>query len=235
MRCVPSSIRVSYPLILPVETWAMRQFGFSGGRRILSAGADSLRLYALEQEGARRAPAGERARRCRCGWRADPGVPQCWKRNTLVVDLQSASGTGRRHVEAERGGQVPGSGSPSGSCLARLVARSPGGSAHAVAGHAEGTKPVDLELVLGVYTAKTSQISVKWEPAEVFEPRFATRRCPDIRRQESVLIGGALFAESTSIALSAPPHTQPVSSPTTPCVSHGSLVRTSDRRFTRTS
>jgi hypothetical protein len=29
----------------------------------------------------------------------------------------------------------------------------------------EGTKPVDLELVAGVYTAKTQQITVRWEPA----------------------------------------------------------------------
>jgi hypothetical protein len=27
----------------------------------------------------------------------------------------------------------------------------------------EGTQPVDLELVAGVYTAKTPQITVKWE------------------------------------------------------------------------
>lgn len=94
------------------------------------------------------------------------GFPQYWKRNTLVVDLQSASGTGGITLKPAEGGKFP----------VRVAFRVMPGSIGLLEVQAdqrmllpvtrEGTKPVDLELVPGVYTAKTPQITVKWEPAK---------------------------------------------------------------------
>jgi hypothetical protein len=91
--------------------------------------------------------------------------PQYWKRNTLLVDLQSAGGTGSIVLKP-----VPGTTWP-----VRLAFRVMPGQFGILEVHGDqrlllpiatqGTKPVDLELVSGVYTAKTPQITVAWEPA----------------------------------------------------------------------
>jgi hypothetical protein len=91
--------------------------------------------------------------------------PQYWKRNTLLVDLQTASGTGGIVLKPVEGTTWP----------VRLAFRvTPGSfSILEVRGDArmllpitaQGAKPVDLELVPGVYTARTPQLTVTWEPA----------------------------------------------------------------------
>jgi len=93
------------------------------------------------------------------------GFPQYWKRNTLVVDLQSASGSGSITLKPGESGKWP----------VRVAFRVLPGSIGLLEVQADqrmllpvtrdGTKPVDLELVPGVYTTKTQQITVRWEPA----------------------------------------------------------------------
>jgi hypothetical protein len=94
------------------------------------------------------------------------GFPQYWKRNTLVVDLQSASGTGGITLKPGEAGKFP----------VRVAFRVMPGTIGLLEVQADqrmllpvtrdGTKPVDLELVPGVYNPKSTQISVKWEPAK---------------------------------------------------------------------
>jgi hypothetical protein len=94
------------------------------------------------------------------------GFPQYWKRNTLVVDLQSASGTGAINLKPGAAGWP-----------VRVAFRVMPGSIGLLEVQAdqrmlmpvtkEGTKPVDLELVPGVYTPKTPQITVRWEASRV--------------------------------------------------------------------
>jgi len=94
------------------------------------------------------------------------GFPQYWKRNTLVVDLQGASGTGSITLKPGAAGTWP----------VRVAFRVMPGSVGLIEVQADqrmlmpvtrdGTKPVDLELVPGVYTPKTPQITVRWEPAK---------------------------------------------------------------------
>jgi len=90
--------------------------------------------------------------------------PQYWKRNTLVVDLASAAPAGGTLVLKRReGGKWP----------VRLAFRVMPGAIGLLEVQAdqrllmpvarEGEKPVDLELVPGVYTEGTSQITVRWE------------------------------------------------------------------------
>ncbi|MBX5460362.1 MAG: hypothetical protein IRZ28_04655 [Steroidobacteraceae bacterium] len=90
--------------------------------------------------------------------------PQYWKRNTLVVDLATAAPSGGTLVLKPReGGKWP----------VRLAFRVMPGSIGMLEVQAdqrllmpvarEGDKPVDLELVPGVYTASTPQITVRWE------------------------------------------------------------------------
>jgi hypothetical protein len=93
------------------------------------------------------------------------GFPQYWKRNTLVVDLSSASGSGSVVLKPGDSGKWP----------VRVAFRVMPGSIGLLEVQADqrmllpvgrdGTKTVDLELVPGVYTPKTAQISVRWEPA----------------------------------------------------------------------
>jgi hypothetical protein len=93
------------------------------------------------------------------------GFPQYWKRNTLVVDLQSAAGSGAISLKPGSSGKWP----------VRVAFRVMPGSVGLLEVQAdqrmllpvarEGAKAVDLELVPGVYTPKTPQITVRWEPA----------------------------------------------------------------------
>jgi hypothetical protein len=90
--------------------------------------------------------------------------PQYWKRNTLVVDLMTAASNGGQVTLKTREGQ---------KWPQRIAFRVMPGTIGLLEVQAdqrllmpvtrEGTKPVDLELVPGVFTPKTPQITVKWE------------------------------------------------------------------------
>jgi hypothetical protein len=98
------------------------------------------------------------------------GYPQYWKRNTLVVDLQSASGTGSITLKPGASAKWP----------VRVAFRVMPGTIGLLEVQAdqrmilpvsrEGTKANDLELVPGVYTPKSPQMIVRWEPARVPAP-----------------------------------------------------------------
>ena len=95
---------------------------------------------------------------------ASTAFPQYWKRNTLVIDMQGATGTGSIVLKP-----VPGTSWP-----IRLAFRVLPGQIGILEVRAaermllpitsQGAKPIDLEVVPGVYTAKTPQITVMWEP-----------------------------------------------------------------------
>ena len=95
---------------------------------------------------------------------------QYWKRNTLLVDLSAASGTGQIVLAPTAGSTWP----------VRLAFRvTPGafgalevrGAAREVLPIApSGTAPIDLELTPGVYDAGTPQITVSWGPVEAAAP-----------------------------------------------------------------
>jgi len=90
--------------------------------------------------------------------------PQYWKRNTLVIDLQSAATSGGTLTLKPRDGE---------KWPVRLAFRVMPNTLGLIEVQAdqrllmpvtkEGTKPIDLELVPGVYTGKTQQITIKWE------------------------------------------------------------------------
>jgi hypothetical protein len=96
--------------------------------------------------------------------------PQYWKRNTLVVDLQSASGTGSITLKPGESAKWP----------VRIALRVRPGSIGLLEVQADqrmilpvtpsGDKPVDLELVPGVYSPKSPQMVVRWEPARAPVP-----------------------------------------------------------------
>jgi hypothetical protein len=91
--------------------------------------------------------------------------PQYWKRNTLILDLQSISGLGGVALRPRAGTTWP----------VRLAVRVRPGSVGQVEIRADqrivmpitavGANPVDLELAPGVYTPKTDEIRVSWGPA----------------------------------------------------------------------
>jgi hypothetical protein len=94
----------------------------------------------------------------------EAGFPQYWKRNTLLVDLRSASGTGSATMKPIAGTTWP----------VRLAFRVTPGAIGTLEVHGEqrvllpinasGVQPIELELPPGVYTAKTAQITVSWGP-----------------------------------------------------------------------
>ena len=93
--------------------------------------------------------------------------PQTWKRNTLLLDLTSASGSGGITVKPIEGTTWP----------VRVAFRVTPGSFAVLTVHGEervslpisatGSSPIDLELPPGVYTTKTAQLEVSWGPAAV--------------------------------------------------------------------
>lgn len=95
---------------------------------------------------------------------AASAFPQYWKRNTLVVDLSAASGTGGVALMPASGSAWP----------VRLALRVTPGSIGLLSVRGDerlvipitpaAGKPVDLELAPGVYSSKTAQISVSWGP-----------------------------------------------------------------------
>ncbi len=95
---------------------------------------------------------------------------QYWKRNTLLVDLSGAGGSGSIVLKPAAGGSWP----------VRLAFRVTPGSIGALEVQgaarevlpigASGTHPVDLELPPGIYLADTPQISVSWGAAPALSP-----------------------------------------------------------------
>jgi hypothetical protein len=93
--------------------------------------------------------------------------PQYWKRNTLLVDLSAASGSGSITLKPASGSDWP----------VRLAFRVTPGAVGALEVRAAqratfavvtaGGKPVDLELAPGIYTPQTPLMTVSWEPAGV--------------------------------------------------------------------
>ena len=90
--------------------------------------------------------------------------PQYWKRNTLVVDLSAAGGSGSITLRPVQGPTWP----------VRLALRVTPGAVGVLDVRAAqrlqlpvtpgGGKPIDLELDPGAYTPATQQITVSWEP-----------------------------------------------------------------------
>ena len=90
--------------------------------------------------------------------------PQYWKRNTLLVDLSAASGSGSITLKPVSGGSWP----------VRLALRVTPGAVGVLevraAQHTRlpitsgGGKPVDLELAPGICTPTTPEMTVSWEP-----------------------------------------------------------------------
>jgi hypothetical protein len=90
------------------------------------------------------------------------GFPQYWKRNTLLVDLSAASGSGTLTVKPVAGTTWP----------VRVAFRVRPGAIAALEVRGEqrvslpissaGTAPIDLELTPGVYNARTAELTVSW-------------------------------------------------------------------------
>jgi hypothetical protein len=95
---------------------------------------------------------------------ATASFPQYWLRNTLIVDLQGATGTGGVVLKPREGATWP----------VRLAFRVTPGSIGELEIRAQqrtvlpvttaGTKPILLELSPGIYVPKTAEISVTWGP-----------------------------------------------------------------------
>jgi hypothetical protein len=91
--------------------------------------------------------------------------PQYWKRNTLLVDLSGASGSGSITLKPVEGTTWP----------VRIAFRvRPGAIGVLDVRGAErtllpingtGTSPVELELTPGMYSPATAQMTVSWGPA----------------------------------------------------------------------
>ncbi len=95
---------------------------------------------------------------------------QYWKRNTLLIDLSAASGTGNIVLKP----------APSHSWPVRLALRVRpgafgvlevrGGARQVLPIDPTGASPVDLELPPAIYTETTPRVSVTWGPAEAAQP-----------------------------------------------------------------
>ena len=96
--------------------------------------------------------------------------PQYWKRNTLLIDLAAARGSGTLTLKPATAAGWP----------ARLAFRVTPGAIGELEVHAAqrlilpissaGAKPVDLELAAAVYTSATAQITVSWGPGNAPAP-----------------------------------------------------------------
>lgn len=88
--------------------------------------------------------------------------PQLWKRNTLLIDMQSAATSGKFTLKPRDGHTWP----------VRIAFRARPGTLGVIEVRADqrmlipvttdGTAPVDLELAPGVYSAKSEQMVVQW-------------------------------------------------------------------------
>ncbi len=95
---------------------------------------------------------------------------QYWKRNTLLIDLSAASGSG--HIVL-----TPAAGDPWPVRLAFRVRPGAFGALEVRGAAREvlpidptGVSPVDLELPPGIYGASTPQITVSWGAAQAAQP-----------------------------------------------------------------
>ena len=98
------------------------------------------------------------------------GFPQYWKRNTLLIDLSTASGSGNIIVKPSAGTTWP----------VRVAFRVRSGAIAVLEVHGEqkvslpingaGGAPIDLELTPGTYTAKTPELDVSWRGAAAATP-----------------------------------------------------------------
>jgi hypothetical protein len=101
---------------------------------------------------------------------AAAGFSQHWQRNTLVVDLSAASGSGSITLKPVEGVGWP----------LRLALRVTPGSIGALEVRAAqrtilpitagGSKPVDLELTPGIYMPATPEMTVAWGPSPTALP-----------------------------------------------------------------
>jgi hypothetical protein len=96
--------------------------------------------------------------------------PQYWKRNTLVVDLSAAGGSGSITLRPAQGTVWP---------VLLAVRVTPGAIGVLEVRAAQrtrlpitpgGGKPVDLELAPGVYTPTTPEMTMSWEPLQSVAP-----------------------------------------------------------------
>ena len=95
---------------------------------------------------------------------APPALTQQWLRNALVIDMQAAGGTGRAYLAPKPRAPWP----------PRVAFRvRPGsfgmlevrGDQRVVLPIAsEGSQPIDLELVPGVYSPTTARLEIDWGP-----------------------------------------------------------------------
>ena len=95
---------------------------------------------------------------------ATASFPQYWMRNTLIVDLQGASGSGNVVLKPREGTTWP----------VRIAFRVMPGSIGELEIRAaqrtvlpvttQGAKPIVLELSPGIYVPKSPQINVSWGP-----------------------------------------------------------------------
>jgi hypothetical protein len=100
--------------------------------------------------------------------------PQYWKRNTLLLDLTSASGSGTVTLKPVQGTTWP----------VRIAVRVRPGAFPVLEVRGDqrlnlpisssGSAPIDLEFTPGVYTSKTVQIVVSWGAAATNAPVPAT-------------------------------------------------------------
>jgi hypothetical protein len=126
--------------------------------------------------------------------------PQCWKRNTLVIDLSGVSGSGG--IAARLPEQTP--------WPVRVAVRVRPGSVQQIEVQAEerdvlpvspdGTELIDLTLAPSLYTPKTAAIYISWGTM----PQFAVVT-PDAAPQ---------FVSPTEVPKTAPPAPAPGTEPT---------------------
>ena len=93
--------------------------------------------------------------------------PQYWKRNTLLLDLSSASGSGSITVKPVEGSTWPVRVAFRVTPGAFAVLTVQGDERVSLPISATGAAPIDLELPPGVIGAKTAQLEVSWGPAAV--------------------------------------------------------------------
>ena len=93
--------------------------------------------------------------------------PQTWKRNTLLVDLTSASGSAHITVKPVEGSTWPVRVAFRVTPGAFAVLTVQGDERVSLPISASGAAPIDLELPPGVIGAKTAQLEVSWGPAAV--------------------------------------------------------------------
>ncbi|MDB6043264.1 MAG: hypothetical protein JWM63_1815 [Gammaproteobacteria bacterium] len=96
--------------------------------------------------------------------------PQYWLRNTLLVDLQGASGSGSIVLKPREGNPWPVRlafrVTPRG--IGELEVRAEQRTVLPVT--TDGSKPIVIELAPGIYTPKTAQITVSWGPIRTPAP-----------------------------------------------------------------